>query len=359
MENTNKNTSKKYVEPHFNFEDLHINDIREDNYKDPYYGLRRPIEPERLQSIYQQAFIYDLLYNFAKEFLPEIEHVGQKAKEKNDTISSSSKTAHKTTDTTIDTIKDKVLEYLFKNHPRVDENELGLTDPKIHKEKHDDPKTGSSIWDTNDMNVLRKTFQGVKENNHALKSRLTVIQDEYNELKAKHEHLKLETQAMPNAIKTLEKENERLYIRMQDLESGYAIYSRDLQNADKLIKSHQEEKYELNKSIQQLTSDKFKLEYEVNKLQQKLASIKSEFKLYYLSKVDSLKLKYAKEIEFLKKRFFELNEKYKSKKSQLEKNQKALDHLRSHFATTYTSSNANALSEKVTDKIGDNQIKIF
>lgn len=60
--------------PYFEFKDIKPEDLRELKYVDPYYYMRRPIEPERLKSIYQQAFIYDLLYRFAKEHLPEIPH---------------------------------------------------------------------------------------------------------------------------------------------------------------------------------------------------------------------------------------------------------------------------------------------
>ena len=350
MDSLNRNlvSNTKYKEPHFNFEDLKLEDIREDNYKEPFYKLRT-IEPERLQSIYQQAFIYDLLYNFAKEFLPDIEKSGT-AKEKDEKVNRMNK--NKTTDTTIDSIKDKVLEYLFKNHPRISENEIVLN---TNKGKFDESGhvNSSSIWNTNDLNVLRKTFAGIKDNNYLLKSRLTVLQNEHDELKEKYDQLKFESQPISNDVKSLEKENQRLYIRIQDLESRYEIYCKELENAEKTVRVSEEEKYELKKSIQQLTSEKIKAEYENNKHLQKLASVKSELKLYYMAKIDSLKLKYTKEIEFLKKRFFELNEKYKNRKGQLEKNQKALDHLRSHFAVSYNN------SEKNYEKISENQIKIF
>lgn len=58
--------------PYFEFDDIKLEDLREVEYRDPYYWIRRPIEPERLKSLYQQAFIYDLLYRFAKEHLPNI-----------------------------------------------------------------------------------------------------------------------------------------------------------------------------------------------------------------------------------------------------------------------------------------------
>ena len=111
MESKENSSKLNLIEPHFKFEDLSINDLKEDNYVDPYYKLRRPIEPERLKLIYQQAFIYDLLYTFAKEHLSDVQDV---QKNKNKTLEN-----EKTTDTTIDSLKEKVLEYLFKNQNKM------------------------------------------------------------------------------------------------------------------------------------------------------------------------------------------------------------------------------------------------
>jgi len=99
--------SKNVEKPHFYFEDLKAADFKETPYFDPYHRLRHPVEPERLKLIYQQAFIYDLLYSFAKEYLPDVKNLHE-----NDTVQDSN---NKQTDTRIDLIKEKVLEYLFKN----------------------------------------------------------------------------------------------------------------------------------------------------------------------------------------------------------------------------------------------------
>lgn len=64
--------NNEFQTPHFEFKDLQLEDLRDVEYVDPYYHIRRPIEPSRLKLIYQQAFIYDLLYKFAKEHLPDI-----------------------------------------------------------------------------------------------------------------------------------------------------------------------------------------------------------------------------------------------------------------------------------------------
>ena len=333
-----ENLSKlNLIKPHFKFEDLSINDLKEDNYTDPYYKLRRPIEPERLKLIYQQAFIYDLLYTFAKEHLSDVQDV---QKNKNKALEN-----EKTTDTTIDSLKEKVLEYLFKN-----QNKIELQENKNVSLKNDE-KT-DCLWNTDDLNILRREFTKIKETNYSLNSRMAVLQQENIELKEKYDKLKIETSSLPGEVRTFEKENERLYIRIQDLESRYEIYNKEMENADKIIKKMSDEINDLKSINQNITSEKLRLEFELNKHKQKLQSIKNEFKLYLVEKVDSIKLKHQKEIQSLCKKYDDLQNKYKTKSAKLDNNQKALDHLRAHFANNVSIVNTN-------DKIDDSQIKIF
>lgn len=93
----------------------------------------------------------------------------------------------------------------------------------------------------------------------------------------------------------------------------------------------QEQINKLNASNSDLITQKSKLEYELNKSEYKLSSIKTELDLNYTNLIDKLKLKYKKEIKVVKERFAELLDKYKRKKAELDRAQKALDHLRTHF----------------------------
>jgi chromosome segregation ATPase len=322
------------MKPHFNIDDLTKSDLDDKcTYFDPYHALRRPIEPERLQSIYQHAFIYDLLYKFAKEYLPDVNNL------QGNNVNSSSKA----TDTKIDTIKDKVIEYLLKIDLREDQNE------SINKKNSE--TIVDSLWDTDDLNILRKNFTDIKENNIKLKSRLAILEKENGDLREKYENLKISTQSMPSEIKSLEKENERLYIRVEELESRYASYSNELDNVDKIINKISNEKDELKKLNQDLKCEKLKLEYELNKSQSKLDTVKLETKMHYTSLVEKFKFNNEKEIQKLNRVIGELGEKLDYEKKQNDKSKKALDHLRVHFVTSCTSNQ--------TDRIDDKNIKIF
>ena len=178
-------------EPYFKIEDLKLDDLK----KDSILKLRGPIEPERLQSIYTQAFIYDLLYKFAKEYLPHVDDCNKKIEIPNE----------KATDTTVDSLKDRVIEYLLN----------------LNEKKEDKVETYSNvnnIWNTDDLNILRRHFTSIKEENFLLNSKLMVIQEENIKLKESLKQLSMENKTIKDEKLSLEQLNERLYIRVQDLE---------------------------------------------------------------------------------------------------------------------------------------------
>ncbi len=189
---------KKFGEPIFNFEDLKVEDLKEQE-----CALRKPIEREKLQAIYTHAYIYDLLYKFAKDHLPDIENVNS-VQNKN-TIEN-----EKSTDTTVDMIKDKVINYLLNLDDKKEEKNVPI------RSEEETEKT--NIWTTSDLNVLRRNFSSIKEKNISLNSRLMVLQEENIRLKDSIEILRLENKKFKNEKLTLEQENERIYIRVQDLE---------------------------------------------------------------------------------------------------------------------------------------------
>ena len=340
----NKTRLSSDKQPFFRFEDLTCADIKEDNYVDPYYRIRRPIEPERLKVIYQQAFIYDLLYNFAKEHLPDIPNAKIKSeRDKDDAFKSSN---NKATDTTVDNIKDLILDYLFKNQIEIDRNNFKY--PKNASESNET----ECIWNTDDITILRKSFSEIKENNIRLRSQILLHEEENRELKEKLERSNADAKNFEAEKFSLEQQNERLYIRVQDLESRYDSFSRDFQNLN-------EDKNELvvklskfKKTHDELTKEKTWLELELQKCEAKLASIGTELKLNYSNAAEKLKIECLHEINRYKKKLQEEKEQFESLKSQHEKSQKALEHLRTHFMH-------NLIPQKTGDRIDDKKIKII
>lgn len=53
----------------FEFKDIQPDDTKDSKYDLIIDFVRKPLEAERIQNIYQQAFIFDLLYRFAQQHL--------------------------------------------------------------------------------------------------------------------------------------------------------------------------------------------------------------------------------------------------------------------------------------------------
>jgi chromosome segregation ATPase len=338
------------IEPHFRFEDLKAEELRQEDYVDPYYRLRRPIEEERLRTIYQQAFIFDLIYKFAKEYLPDVS-LKEKFQIKNKIEKD------KSTDTKIDFIKEKVIEYLFRNGINVEEDE--------HNKKNEKENDGIiNLWSIDEINVLRKNFEKIKDENFHLKSKLAALQETNIEIREKFENLAIQTKNMPQEKLTLEQENERLYIRLMDLESRYASYIKELESNDKEMKCLNQSIDKIKEENSQLISQKLKLEYELKKREEKLRLIKSQLKLFYGEKLEKIQISYKKAILYYKEKLDKLNIKYESEKSEKEKARIALEVLRSHYMNKLTDNKQSTCITDLSrysnnDKIDDHQIKIF
>ena len=105
----------------------------------------------------------------------------------------------------------------------------------------------------------------------------------------------------------------------------------------------------LNKNNQELKNQKSKLDFDLNKCEYKMSSIKNEISLYYSNQVETLKTAYKKENEKLKERLEAMTEKYRAKKAENQKAQKSLEHLRIHFMSGSSSKH----------KINDDDIRIM
>lgn len=153
-----------------------------------------------------------------------------------------------------------------------------------------------------------------------------------------------------NERSALEQENERLYIRIQNLESRYRIFLNELNNADSDKKTFQEDLTDLKKDNQKLKIDNSKLEFELNKTEQKIIALKNEQRIQFDSMIEGLKVKFKKKLRNMDDQYAELLERYNDKKMNNDKTKKALDHLRHHFMVSCSNYETN-------DRIDDDLIK--
>lgn len=330
---------------HFSIEDLTKKDINFDVNEKPVSFYKRSLEPDELKNIYQSVFIYNLLYDFAKEYLPETQ-ANQKLDQQ---ITIHNGTKDTSTDTNVDKIKDKVIEFLFKN-----EKSDNLIEPEVKKnEVHNDESIGENIWNTDDINTLRRVFSEIKETNIKLKSKLISIEQENVQLKQKYEKLLDETKNLPNEKRELEANNERLYIRVVDLEREYNTFNsqlEDVDNENKRLKECLDNEKKLNQTI---SNEKLKLEFELRKFESELKSLKSDFNLKHTLIIEKIKFKYQSKIDKLEEKLKKLKIEFDEEKEAHEKTQNALKHLRSHFMAECL-----PVQQKPV-KITDENIKIF
>jgi hypothetical protein len=334
----------KFVEPRFQFHKLKTEDFRDEpDWKDPWYRLRQPIEPEKLQQIYQQAFIYDLLYRFAKEHLPS---KNDQTKDQSECVS-----LDKATDTKIDRIRDKVLDYLFKNEIKVESKsspeETGITKP------NETLRVDGDLWSTDDLNILRKRFDRIKDENMALKTRLALANEEIKSLNDKYEKLAMETKSLPSESRSLEKANQRMYVRVQQVEQSYRANLDDVFELDKTCKIARDEALEARKKCQVLLHEKSRLEYELQKYEQGARRIKSELRLEFKERLEAQKLKFTKEISLLAKQNGTVSRDLQEEKTEHERCRRALEQLRIHFmSVSFSQANLN-------NRIDDSKIQMI
>ena len=334
-----------FTEPHFRFEDLTANDFKENIYEDPYFRLRRPIEPERLKQIYQQAFIYDLLYGFAREnFEPP-----SKIQDNN-----------KATDTKSDNIRQKILDYLFKAELEADQQSKKVS---IKENSELLVKVEDNLWDTNDLNTLRKSFSRIKEENFGLKTRLAIGEEELKKLREKHQLLVNETQTLPDQVRSLEKVNQRLYVRIQELEKSYKQNLDEAAYLDALRKEMRNELIASRKKVQELLNENSRNDYIAKKFDQQVSAIRNEAKADSREAVEKQRLANAKQISAMFRKNDELVKELQKEKAEHEKTRRALEHLRLHFMNSVVDTSGVVGVRKLSlnvnkDKIDDVKIKV-
>ena len=188
------------------------------------------------------------------------------------------------------------------------------------------------------------------ENNIQLRSQLVVFEEDNKRLKEKLATVELTSQNGQNEKLALEQENERLYIRVQDLESRYQIFHNELVQSDKEKQNQLEELSNVKYRKQELDVKNSKLEFDIKKLEQKMEAQRVESKIYAEEMLENLKITYKKKERLLEEKLLELTEKYNDKKLNSVRTRMALEQLRNHFMLSCSSKYEN------DDRIEDNLI---
>ena len=246
-----------------------------------------------------------------------------------------------------------MIAYLFKSQSNVEKD----TEQSLKKPDEEEPAV-VNIWTEDDMRVLRRNWKRVKEENMMLKSRLKSTQDDLEDVREKLIQAKHELEQSPaSAIRELEKVNERLYIRVQELETRYEAYSQEFAQTDRLISDMKRVEGELRARVNTLSTEKCRLEFEVNKSRMKSKLVRSEWTNKFEERCESVKLEYLKEINALKRQLNELQERFNQEVADHSKCKKALENLRTHFMSTEFEKVK--VNNNNSSKIDESKIRLF
>lgn len=290
------------VNPCFWFEDLKSEDFKPQD--DVRVGFQ--IEPERLKEIYEQAFIYDLLYRFAKEF----------------DLDGDQNPNEKSTDTRIDLVKDRVVQFLAKKKQQTEKTNLVIETSQL------------PIWNQEELSILRKNLSKVKEESYGLKSQLAVANQELFTWKSKYEKLFEETKSLPEEKRSIEKVNERLYIRLMEVEKNYQLNYAESKSLEDAYNQTRLESQEARKQAQDLINKNAKLEYELRKCKQDLESIETSMNIKFREVLDSQRQEILAEMGSLAKKNESLVRDLDLERQEHQRTKKALEQLRTHFMCT-------------------------
>jgi hypothetical protein len=312
----------------FDINDLKLQDIQAPTNNKRSF-TRTHLDDNELKSIYESAFLFSLLYNFAKENQP-------KPKE----ILDNSQFKEASTDTQIDLIKEKVFEFLNRNDIRTNS-----------EEKYNKYHNRDELWNSDDLNDLRSIFYQTKDENQSLRSRILVMELENKELKEKYEQLKNDTRLLPDEKFTLEKENKRVTILIQEMEKELIHNAKDI---DLLVKEgkYLKSNLDLEKKQNQVLLNKCEqFEFKLRKYENDLLTMKSELKLKYKTICDNFKLKCENKLKEKQKELKKVKEELTNEKETHLKTQSALKQLRMHFMGELFPDNS-------ASKLTNNQIKV-
>lgn len=253
----------------------------------------------------------------------------------------------KSTSTRIDSIRDKVIEYLLSYQPNTSKEE------KSSQQKPPQP-SNNIIWNNDDFLVFRGYLKDQKEENMLLKSQLRAKQDELIELRDRLENVECELKKSPKSlVESLEKQNQRLYMRIGELETQYSTYLKEMAVSEKAIDEIKQENNNLMLKINDLKTEKHKLEYKFNKCQLKLRLVGSEIATKMEQEKESIRIKHAREVKELTESQNDLRRKLEHEINEHQKCKKALENLTNHFICS------SKFEERLTSISKDTKISFY
>ena len=200
----------------------------------------------------------------------------------------------------------------------------------VEKVNFEDP----AIWNSGEIGILREVFKRTKEENHELLAEIRMLKHDINKINKRHRHVTAACETRTEKLATAVKANDRLKIAVESLKKELKTAEASIGFLRDQLSKESEQKSSLSKEVQNL-----KLEQDREKLSR--IKIEEDFQEYedkYARKIDLLKdrlnSRHQVQVDKLRKEIEDLKSELQDERQNHQRSKRALDHLRTHFAST-------------------------
>lgn len=191
---------------------------------------------------------------------------------------------------------------------------------------------GSNIWDSTEMETLRKVFKSTKHENMKLRAILLTTHEELEKLKSKNKQLTSVVEIRTEHLNEATKANERMHIMCKSLKKELDISTAKVSFLHEENASLRESKSKFANETHklQLHSDKERIERK--KVELDLRNQQKDAMRDIETREEHLNILHENDIQYLRNKILEAKEELETEKQDHARTKRGLDHLRTHFA---------------------------
>ncbi|KAL3847670.1 hypothetical protein ACJMK2_018570 [Sinanodonta woodiana] len=206
-------------------------------------------------------------------------------------------------------------------------------DSPLQGKKNDIDLNDSSIWNSEEIAVLRQVFKSIKKQNVELSVHVRELETRNKALEEKVSHQDKVIQKQKGELLDVKKANVRLKIHCDSLQSELDLALAKCGAFEEVLKDLKLEKAEMMQEVfdNHVAMDKQRLEREV--IQMKLDNLKQVALAEKMTAVESVKTKCQQKIFDLEQEVKKLTEELNKERYDHKNTQRGLKHLRQHFAS--------------------------
>lgn len=216
----------------------------------------------------------------------------------------------------------------------------------------------TNLWNSEEIDVLRKVFKAAKSENSSLKAHLKAYREQLRKLERKYKKQSSILEVRTQKLREAHKANERLKIVADSC-------TKRLTAADATVEYLHEEIKDLRETQSRLSKESHSLRLELDR--ERIDRKNTQHDLVNQQQVairemqlreEKLNLLHQEDIEFLQNQIDTLTEELEKEKSNHQRSLRGLQHLRNHFSNVPLADNT-AESNGKANIIRSNELKQF